>query len=204
MKKIIMFLFGGLLCSQAFASGYNRLYAGPSVMRLTHFGYDQDVYLGGHLGYQRGINLTKDRIPLFLQVGAEAVYETAEYSSDVPVFDLIFIDGRYHFMSVSIPVNVSYRLGKENFSVEPFLGMNFRGNIIGKLKYEDGSERDFFDSEDANRFQFGLNVGVGFNINKFYVGYKFTPDLTLYESDFQFVYSDSKSSYHHISLGFNF
>ncbi|MBR6106056.1 MAG: outer membrane beta-barrel protein [Paludibacteraceae bacterium] len=201
MKKIIMFLFGGLLCSQAFASGYNRLYAGPSVMRLTNFGYDQDVYLGGHLGYQRGINLTKDRIPLFLQVGAEAVYETADYESDVPDDMGQFIDGRYHFMNVSVPVNISYRFGKENFSVEPFLGMNFRGNIIGKMKYEDGSERDFFDSEDANRFQFGLNVGVGFNIYKFYVGYKFTPDLTEYLSE---LFCDDKSSYHHISLGFNF
>ncbi len=202
-----MLILGGLLYSQVSASGYNRIYVGPSVMRLTNFGYEQDVYLGGHLGYQRGINLTKDRIPLFLQLGAEAVYQTAEYISDVPVFDVIgdkfqFIDGRYHFMSVSIPVNVSYRFGKENFSVEPFLGMNFRGNIIGKLKYEDGSESDFFDS-DANRFQFGLNVGVGFNIYKFYVGYKFTPDFTNYE-DGDFFSADSKSSYHHFSLGFNF
>ena len=202
MKKIIMFLFGGLLCSQAFASGYNRLYVGPSVMRLTHFGYDQDLYLGGHLGYQRGINLTKDRIPLFLQVGAEAVYETADYDSDFPDDMGHFIDGRYHFMSVSIPVNVSYRFGKENFSVEPFLGMNFRGNIIAKMKYEDGSEYDYFDW-GANRFQFGMNAGIGFNIYKFYVGYKFTPDFTNYE-DGDFFSADSKSSYHHLSVGFNF
>lgn len=191
MKKIIMFLFGGLLYSQVSASGYNRIYLGPSVM-MRQTTYVQDEFLGGHLGYQRGINLTKDRIPLFLQVGAEAVYETADYQSNV----LLIIDGRYHFMNVSVPVNVSYRFGKENFSVEPFLGMNFRGNIIGKLKFDYGREIDSFDS-GANRFQFGLNAGIGFNIYKFYVGYKFTPDFTEYMSD-------SKSTYHHLSVGFNF
>ncbi len=196
MKKIIMFLFGGLLCSQAFASGYNRLYAGPSVMKLTEFDGDRETYFGGHLGYQRGINLTKDRIPLFLQLGAEAVYETGATDSYIGSPG----DQRYHFMNVAVPVNVSYRFGKENFSVEPFLGMNFRGNIIGKLKLGDSGEKDFFDY-DANRFQLGMNVGVGFNINKFYVGYKFTPDFTEYLSGF---FSESKSSYHHFSLGFNF
>lgn len=36
---------------------------------------------------------------------------------------------------------------------------------------------------DAKIFQFGLNLGVGVNIDKFYVGYTFQPDLSPYQKE---------------------
>ena len=192
-----MLLFGGLLCSQAFASGYNRLYAGFSLMRFNDS--ESENFRGVHLGYLRGINLTKDHIPLFLQLGGEAVYVTRGEN-------MVDYEWRNHYMSVAVPINVSYKIGNGDVTVEPFAGINLRGNIIS-CEYKAGTKYDFFDEFDVKRFQLGLNVGVGVNIKRIYVGYKFNPDLTDYVSgltDFASDNSSLKSIYHHFSLGFNF
>ncbi|MBQ4034922.1 MAG: outer membrane beta-barrel protein [Paludibacteraceae bacterium] len=197
MKKVLMLILGGLLCSQAFASGYNRLYAGFSLMSFDHS--ESENSRGAHLGYLRGINLTKDHIPLFLQFGGEADYVTRGRN-------MVFYEMRDHYMSVAVPINVSYKIGNGDVTVEPFAGINLRGNIIC-CEYRDGTKYDFFDEFDVNRFQFGLNVGVGVNIKRIYVGYKFNPDLTDHVSGLTDYASDNyslKSIYHHFSLGFNF
>lgn len=106
--------------------------------------------------------------------------------------------------SLNVPVNVSLRLGfKGNkIAILPYAGLNLRCNLGGRLEKYNGSvigngitaiggshttTYKLFDSSDdkyamgekaLNRFQLGINAGVGFTFGKFYVGAGYTADVT--------------------------
>ncbi len=113
---------------------------------------------------------------------------------------------KYTKMSISIPVNVAYKFTLKNnsdISIVPFVGLNLKANIIGKIKYGDEDAVDQFDKdkvgEDSQwkRFQIGWNVGAGINYKALYAGLK-------YGTDFTELCKKVKTSNWAITVGYNF
>jgi hypothetical protein len=91
-------------------------------------------------------------------------------------------------VNIAVPVNLAYKIGlNDNISVVPFVGVNFKLNLLAKEKYEDDEASEsfsYFDKDDVgsdaqwNRFQFGGQLGVGINFKKLYLGYQFQWDFS--------------------------
>ena len=210
MKKITMLfaavvaMFGMKANAQLVndTEGWTRVEASFAVQSLG----DNDPLKtkGFELGYIKGINLTTN-LPLFLELGGQLAWTHKKDSYEVVNQD---IDIKYTFMSLAIPVNVAYKFAfssSDNFTIVPFVGPNFKFNLIGKEKVDD-EKISYFDEDDmgkdntARRFQVGLNLGVGVNISqKLYVGYRFQPDFMHY-----FDNDEAKSHANYITLGINF
>lgn len=196
---------------------YNRIYVSysPMNLKIDVEGADDIKLTGLTLGYLHGFNLSSN-LPLFLEVGGNVAYSYGDFEA---------VD--YKLLSVNVPVNVAYKLSfaGSDFSLTPFLGINFRYNIVGKMKndsdyddygdYGDWSWDDWGYSYDASRssinlfdkdemgdskwkhFQMGWQIGVGFNYKKLYVGIS-------YGSDFSEIVKKTKAHTTQISLGLNF
>ena len=198
--------------------------------------YGSDVTPKGvEFGVVHGINLTNS-IPLFLETGGRIQWTHLKFDeSDDPYYDPYYDDeewtDKYNFLSLSIPAAVVYRFAAtDKITIAPFFGPNFKFNLLGKEKFEyedygkeiereinffkDDKENMQSDKYTAKRFQFGLNLGVGFVFNKFYLGYRFQPDLTKYrqgsvwdEDRYGKDYKrniDAKTKAHIITLGIDF
>lgn len=186
---------------------YNRIYMSysPMNLKIDVEGADDIKLTGLTLGYLHGFNLSSN-LPLFLEVGGNVAYSYGD-------IDAIDID--YKLLSVNVPVNVAYKFsfGDSGFSLTPFLGLNFRYNILrkaeGDLSFYQGLDwdnwwtYDSFDSDTSlylgewKRFQVGWQIGVGFNYKKLYVGIS-------YGSDFSEIVKKTKAHTTQISLGLNF
>jgi hypothetical protein len=100
---------------------------------------------------------------------------------------------------------VAYRIElSEGLSLAPHAGINFKGNLLSKIKYTSGKESktyNNFKKDDVGkdytwkRFQIGGQVGAGFNYNGYYLGYQ-------YQFDFMELYKKTKLPTHSIVLGF--
>ena len=103
--------------------------------------------------------------------------------------------------SLNAPVNFGYKFAfGENNAIFPYVGLTFRGNIVGTLKYDDESINVFDDGDmddDAwKRFQIGWQIGVGANFNTFFVG-------ASYGTDFSEIMEGGKVAMPSLTIGFN-
>lgn len=217
MKKIFFFFAAAatLFTSEAKAQltndieGYRRFEASFLAQR-TNFDGECVKTKGFELGYIQGINITTKR-PLFLELGGQLAF-----SHDKDEINKVGADytDKYTFMSIAIPINVAYKFtftNSDNFTIVPFIGPNFKFNLIGKNKCEGDHDYkiSFFNKDDmygkdntAKRFQVGLNLGFGVNIlERLYVGYRFQPDFAKYikHDDFKV-----KTKANYITFGVNF
>ena len=185
---------------------YNRFYVGynPTKIRWDDGGdyWDLDTSFDSSvtLGYLHGSNIVKD-VPLYLEWGANAQYT---FGSSV--------DSDIYMLSVNAPVNLAFRFSFNNndISVTPYLGVNFRVNILGEKDYDGEWSCNIFDDSDeeaaeyaAKRFQAGVNFGVGFSYKVLYLGVGYTADFTKfvnYKED-NFV---GKLGVTTLTVGFNF
>ncbi len=155
---------------------------------------------GAEISYIKGLNITT-RLPLFLELGGQLVVTHSNEKNNGKT-------EKYTFANIAIPVNLAYKLAFENssnFSILPYVGPNFKLNIIGRYKKDD-NKISFFDKDDvehkAHRIQIGLNLGIGVNIaSHLYVGYRFQPDFTKYIEDGDNEY---KTYANYFTFGINF
>lgn len=156
------------------------------------------------IGYNRAINLTPST-PLYLEVGAALQY--AFYSDDYSE-DYDYYNFYYKFtgsmLTAKVPVSLLYHVAIPNsdFAIEPFVGIDFKYNIIGTAKaksektnnynnktYKDEEKIDnIFDKKDcdghqANRFQAGWHVGVNFVYKKAFIGISYGQDFSKFHDD---------------------
>lgn len=187
--------------------GYKRAEASFHVQSLDDDGELDISAKGFELGYIQGINITSN-MPLFLELGGQLAFSHSK--DEIKFLGEKVGEEKYTFMSLAIPVNVAYKLSfsnSENFSVVPFVGPNFKFNLIGKYDFGNDNDGSFFDEDKmgdakARRFQVGLNLGAGVNIAKtLYVGYRFQPDFIKYSKEDDYKVS-SHASY--ITVGINF
>jgi hypothetical protein len=88
------------------------------------------------LGYMHGHNIVKS-LPLYVEYGANVAWIFGKHEDKI-------IEGEYslkdefklNMFSINVPVNLAFRLSFANndFSITPYLGLNFRFNVAGIWK----------------------------------------------------------------------
>lgn len=223
MSKIKLFLVACLLGMAATASAQFANSKGSSSnseastwqgLRFSYHpmsfkydgGGDSEGLTGLSFGYTKGIALSSN-VPLFLEVGANILwthkkmdYDYDNYAYDGEDYDSAESDVLNMF-SVNIPVNFGYKFViNDQFSLYPYVGVNFRVNAFGTYKNE-GESYNIFDKKEMgeafNRFQAGWQIGVAFNFNKFMLAGS-------YGQDFTEISKKVKLSMPSITLGYNF
>ena len=213
--------------NSADTDGWQKIYASYNPMKIVTdvSGADDTNYTAFSLGYSKGFSIAKD-LPLFVEAGVEATYafNTMDKEDDKSLDIYYEMERKTTYLSVNVPVSLAYKfsLSNKNISIVPYLGINLKGNIIGKSKleivedredeeefwddYEDSirKETNWFDKKEAGskdnqwkRFQFGWQLGVGIHYNQVYVGVG-------YGKDFNELYKKAKVSKTSITLGYSF
>ena len=150
---------------------------------------------GFHVGYLHASHLSK-KIPLYLEYGVNFQYlfgrASQQYNSGGGNSHF-WITNWGSMYSLNVPLNLAMRLsfhGGEK-AITPYLGVNLRYNVGGAIKqrergtthpsygYEETDKIALFDKSDDRyamgdkafeRFQVGVNFGVGYTYKKLYVG----------------------------------
>lgn len=147
------------------------------------------------IGYNRAINLTPST-PLYLEVGAALQY--AFYSDE----EKEHFKYTANMLTAKVPVSLLYHVAIPNsdFAIEPFVGIDFKYNIIGTAKrevtykynnktYKDKDKIDNIfdkkkcDGHPANRFQAGWHVGANFVYKKAFIGISYGQDFFKFHDD---------------------
>jgi hypothetical protein len=196
MKKIVLILFSIVatmqspIVAQSIADSYFRCYAGPSYLFVDDVDGVADSGLNAGLLY--GLNITAGKLPFFLQLGGEFVYEGAN-NEDEEIKERLFC--------LAVPLNLSYKLGVRKFNVEPFIGANLRLNLYGHAEGTGHTliDTNYFDSREINarRFMFGVNLGLNFNIKDLSFGLRLNPDLMDYSKEY-----NSKFLHFFLTMGY--
>lgn len=150
---------------------------------------------GFHVGYLHASHLSK-KIPLYLEYGVNFQYlfgrASQQYNSGGGNSHF-WITNWGSMYSLNVPLNLAMRLGFHGGekAITPYLGVNLRYNVGGAIKqrergtthpsygYEETDKIALFDKSDDRyamgdkafeRFQVGVNFGVGYTYKKLYVG----------------------------------
>lgn len=175
------------------SDNYNRF----SVSYTSLSNIDEDAMSGISAAWTKGIAISKTT-PLFIETGLGLNY--AWKSED---------EYKINWLTATIPVNLVYKYEiSDGIKLAPFAGLYLRGNLLGEMNIDDDYSQymddvNFFDDyEDggleASRFSFGWNIGVGVEINKFYLGLSYGSDLN------EFVEDADKIGTLSATVGFNF
>lgn len=123
----------------------------PTKIVYDYDGVDDLSVNGFSFGYTKGFSIAKE-FPLFVEVGANATYSFGKEDYDDLGLEEDILERKTNLFSLNIPVNLAYKFSLPNgkVSIVPYLGVNFRGNIIGKQKYNltiDSNELGFSEDE---------------------------------------------------------
>lgn len=164
------------------------------------------------IGYNRAINLTPST-PLYLEVGAALQY--AFYSDEATEkdhYEEVTLKYTANMLTAKVPVSLLYHIDIPNsdFAIEPFVGIDFKYNILGSVKqklteiedrpsmgsgyydddvYEETTKiNNIFDKKKcdghpANRFQAGWHVGANFVYKKAFIGISYGQDFSKFHDD---------------------
>ncbi len=166
---------------------------------------EYDGLNGLALGFSKGISLS-ETLPIFIEPTAELVWLHEKETTELFGIESTV---KTNALSLNIPVVAAYKLQfNDKISLVPFFGPNFKFHLFDKTKkevesskYSEEEEVDNFVDDANKRFQFGLSLGVGFNVKKLNVSYRFNPDLSPRFDDGE--YKD-KTRYNFITVGINF
>ncbi|EFI40751.1 conserved hypothetical protein [Bacteroides sp. 3_1_23] len=140
-------------------NGWNRLSVSVNPMKITTDikGGDDFNMTGFSLGYTKGFSIAK-QIPLFLEVGINARYAFKKLDKDdmdaLEDMDGYEMERKYSLLSLDVPLNIAYKFSfpNSNIALVPYIGINFKGNIIGKSKLNladpDELGEDYDDEDD--------------------------------------------------------
>ena len=188
--------------------GWSRIYVSylPSKMKLDYDDADDMKFKGFQVGWLKGFGLTQ-RLPLYMEAGAAIQYRSYKDEESDSYYDF---SQKCNLLSLNIPVNLLYRFNiKDDFSISPYFGLDFRINLLGKNKYEETYDGDtdswdvnLFDDDDMDneawkRFQAGWHIGVGFDYRIIHIAIE-------YGTDFNEIAEKSKFATTAITLGLNF
>ena len=189
-------------------NGWSRIYVSylPSKMKLDYDDADDMKFKGFQVGWLKGFGLTQ-RLPLYMEAGAAIQYRSYKDEESDSYYDF---SQKCNLLSLNIPVNLLYRFNiKDDFSISPYFGLDFRINLLGKNKYEETYDGDtdswdvnLFDDDDMDneawkRFQAGWHIGVGFDYRIIHIAVE-------YGTDFNEIAEKTKFATTAITLGLNF
>lgn len=204
--------------STGIVKSYDRVAVSYNSYKFS-FDYENidDIGLSG-VGAEwiHGFSLSSS-IPIYLETGLKFIYAyKSEDYAELEVDDeenIWIFEGKntINVMNIAVPVNLAYRfyLPNKDFSVTPFTGITFKGNLLAKEKIEIESENyekeiNLFSKKDmggsrytAKRIQVGWQIGAGLSYKALYFGLSYGLDFT----DFA---KRTKTSNFAVSLGYNF
>ncbi len=157
---------------------------------------DHDFIHGIDLGYLYAVSLSAN-VPLYIEGGllANCAFGELYARNGVSISASVF--------SLKVPLNLGYKvnLGRK-FSLLPYAGLYFKGNLDGEVSFEykgEDEDYDMFDKDEGNgeRFQFGMNAGIRCYVSNFSIG-------VAYGLDFNEVMDDTDVSGISLSVGLCF
>lgn len=161
-------------------------------------GYDDDDTYnigtnGFSLRYLHGFSVSKS-LPMFVETGLNLNFNfgSVDYYNDDST-------AKYQFAALAVPVNFAYRFKvNESVTIKPYLGLNVKFNLMGRMKweFEDDEDTDYDEEDDSttwgslystkdmgdkdavwNRFQLGWHIGAEAQFNRFYIGLNYGTDF---------------------------
>lgn len=203
MKKISLLcaiLFG--CAAIANAQDYNRVaisYEHPTLSfnKDASMWDDKSESVGTNgfgINYIHGFSIAKN---MFIETGGNFNFNFGSKSDKWTEEDYWSEDKtKFQNINLQVPVNYVYRFNvAENISIDPYVGLNFKLNLVSKFKNEysdsdgDNDSSDWYncfssDEKDMghkdatwNRFQMGWHIGVGCNYQRYYLGIQFGTDF---------------------------
>lgn len=178
------------LCKSYNRIGVSYTNTGLSANKEFEFIEDKDhISLNGFaVDYIHGFSLSKT-LPMFIETGVKANFGFGSVESDEDYWsEKLQMQNIY----LSVPVNFAYKFGvSDNVSITPYIGLNLKLHLLGRVKYEYEDEydddeesewynvfsKDDMDDETWNRFQLGWHIGAGVNIKKLYLGVSYGTDF---------------------------
>lgn len=195
---------------------YNSFGVGDFSETPEDMDAESEKLTGFTVGFNKAVPVTSS-MPLFLEVGAGLTYAWAKIYDEEESGDCNYCEDELslrtkrssqHLM-VNIPVNVMYKFQVPNSSIilEPYVGLNVKGHILGQMKTklscdaccddiedkfeeyldeigEDGLTRDYFDKDDmggkkyvAKRLNIGWQIGANVDFGKYFVGISYGSDF---------------------------
>ena len=195
---------------------YNSFGVGEFADVLDDMDAESEKLNGIGVGFNKAFSVTSS-IPLFIEVGAGLNYAWAKIYDEEEKDDCYICEDEYavtyktssqHLM-VNVPVNLMYKFQIPNSSItlEPYVGLNLKGHILGRMKskytyeaccdevedvfeetLEDMDEDDlvsnYFDKDDmggkkyvATRFNIGWQIGANVDFGKAFVGISYGSDF---------------------------
>lgn len=179
---------------------YNRAYASYSVLNMNwDKGADVNARLfplttGISLGYLESAKLFDSSLPVLVEYGVNLQYNMGK-EIDYPTGTLLDASSecRVNTFAVNVPVHVALNLKLNKVSINPYLGVNFRINLLGnqttinklgdtttttKIRlFDDSDEKGAADDAAWERFQTGLSYGVAVSYSRYTFGIGFISDL---------------------------
>ena len=146
---------------------YNRIYAGyaSSKAKIKYNGESNkgDAIHGFNIGWTGGYNVTKGKLPLYLETGLNfAMFFSSDYGGA----------GNWNLLGGEIPLSVTYRyqIPHTKIRVAPYFGFHFKA-------------QKQYNNDNHNICGAGMQLGVNFDINHFYLGAGWDKDLTAFQSE---------------------
>lgn len=180
MKKIFIVAAALVLSAgAAMAQDYLRLQASFVANKMTDYADDNVKPKGINFGGVAGFSVS-DNLPIYLEPGVNIAWTHS--AKDVAGGEI-----KFTYMTAAIPLNCVYKYEiNDKVAVSGFLGLNNKFNFMAK-EHDKGpgykndfswlSKKDMGSREDrASFYQLGSQLGAGFHVSRFYIGYQFQWD----------------------------
>lgn len=216
--------------SKPSTASWNTLYLQWNPSSFSPDKGDNESFTGFTVGYNRTFSISK-KVPLFIEagVGLQYSFKSKDIIDDyIDKDDVISIEQKFSVLSMKVPVSLMYdwQIPNSKVAITPYAGIDFRFNILGKLKYDISGDyadavedyikeyyddnnilddRNLFDKDDMGsdsnawkRFQIGWHIGVNARFsNKYLIGIS-------YGQDFSEIVEKAKIRTTSITLGYCF
>jgi hypothetical protein len=177
-KKLILFCLGLFGISSLGNAQLNITgQAGLNYASVSTDDSDVSELLGTKLGYFIGAQVSKDlNDKLYFTAGANFSSKgfSSEFVVDIPGFYKSEFTGTSSLNYLEIPLNIGYKIGdRVTVQAGPYLGF-----LMGVSNYSKSTETDYInggttvveetdnDKTGISSTDFGLNVGLGFNLSE--------------------------------------
>lgn len=217
MKKIILTIVGAIIATASFAQRASS----SSTSFFSTEKSDQPITFGVRAGLNFA-NMSWEEDHSSLSLDSRTAFNVG-LSVDFPLLQSMYIQSGLYLSSkgckeksgseeitmspmyLEIPVLASYRYDiSESTQLQLNVGPYFGYGIGGKYEAEKGDysyDEDFFEDDDINKFDCGLQIGAGVTFGKVYVGcgYQFGMANIIDDSDLSVKHKNFM-----INVGYNF
>ena len=234
MRKIYLFLVLAMVAVAPRLSAQSLEFSGETYHR-TYAGYNIDnlnwdksgdvnstlfpLTKGFTLGHLESAKLFDLSFPLLVEYGVSLQYNTGnEIEFPIGASSEVSSEYRVNTLAMNVPVHAALNLKLNKVSINPYLGVNFRINLLGnqtttnklgntttttKVRlFDDSDEKGAAGDAAWERFQTGLSYGVAVSYSRYTFGIGFISDLMpIVDWDDDYT---AKMSMTTISLGYAF